>query len=355
MSRLKHNKSGFAADDLAWSPKRTPYPQTHGLVLIDSSPIRRKACRDCEQARAQYTSATAEWERYRTRDAPEFSRALTRCAGPLREELSAMLPQYQKLACLLDEVAREVMLTGDDPDECLARIEARAEEPDVLDSEAAPDAEPDDGDAHGKGGSDGQDDDGASGDDYEELLRRMAGQAPQGSKPRPENKRTSRLKALYRELVRMLHPDQGGHMTPGRMRLWHEVQEAYRKGDLARLEVLHSKSGLVTDLTSATTPVSRIMSITALFNKSLRDLKRQMRKALADPAWGFSSLPEKEQNRALRKTAALLRADVTLVKHKILELEAQLEEIRNPSRRARRGRGSSKRVLTDDGVAGMFD
>ncbi len=46
-----------------------------------------------------------------------------------------------------------------------------------------------------------------------------------------------RLKALYRALVRCFHPDMAG--GGGRaIALWHELQAAYARGDLARMEVL---------------------------------------------------------------------------------------------------------------------
>ena len=46
------------------------------------------------------------------------------------------------------------------------------------------------------------------------------------------------IKALYRKLVRQLHPDMTGGESPAFRKYWHEVQRAYRGCDLAYLEIL---------------------------------------------------------------------------------------------------------------------
>jgi len=46
------------------------------------------------------------------------------------------------------------------------------------------------------------------------------------------------LKSVYRQLVRILHPDTNKSMTNEQQDLWHEVQEAYAWCDIQRLERL---------------------------------------------------------------------------------------------------------------------
>jgi hypothetical protein len=45
----------------------------------------------------------------------------------------------------------------------------------------------------------------------------------------------TRLKEIYRQLVRRLHPDARTDAKDGVEAIWHEVQEAYVKGDVERL------------------------------------------------------------------------------------------------------------------------
>ncbi len=353
--------SRFVPYDLSQKPRRTPLPKTTALVLLDSSGLRKKVAKACEQARKKFTSATAEWDRYRTQDVPVFTRELALFAGPLREEMRVLMPRYEELSDLLAEVMDEILFSGDDPSLCLARVEAHKDEPDFPDSsdpdadaEVQPDSEADFEDELNEDADDTWDTDDASEDDFDDLLRHLMGMPPKSRNPKQEAPKNSRLKDLYRELVRTLHPDQGGHMTPERMHLWHEVQDAYRTGDLARMEILHSKGGLVTDLTSVATPISRLLSITELFKKSLRDLKRQMRPAMDDPAWKFSILTEKERKKVLLKTEVLLKEDIATVKFKIRDIEAQLEDLRNSGKRSRGSRGGSRRRLTDNDVYDLF-
>ena len=180
------------------------------------------------------------------------------------------------------------------------------------------------------------------------MLRHLLGMAPRKKKVKPERERADRIKELYRELVRALHPDGGGQITDKRMRLWHEVQAAYRCGDLARLEFLHAQSGQAADLTSRSIPLARLKALTALFKTSLRKLKRDIRTAKGDPAWGFSALKANERDNLLHAAEAGLQADVDEIKRRIRSMEEQLEELRNPKKRPKRGRHHAYVELRDD-------
>ncbi len=332
--------------------KKGAAPRTRALVLLDTAAIRKRVARECEQARKKYEAAAAEWERYQTSDTTEFARALALHAGPLREELRVLLPKFEELASLLDEIDSEMVLSGDSPAECLARIEALDAdidaELDALEDEFEDDASSEDADdepADDEGGEwAGDEAETEEEADFDDFLRHMLGMPPQKRKARQEgSERADRIKALYRELVRELHPDGGGKVTPERMRLWHEVQDAYRAGDLARLEFLHAKNGQMTGEVTAATPVSRLKSLATLFKQSLRSLASRLSEARRDLAWGFSTLTEKERGGKLRAAEAEIRADVDDVKAKVRRMEQQLEEIRNPKKQAKRGKGGKRR------------
>jgi hypothetical protein len=343
--------------------KKGVAPRTRALVLLDTAAIRKRAARECEQARKKYEAAAAEWERYQTSDTTEFARALALHAGPLREELRVLLPKFEELASLLDEIDSEMVLSGDSPAECLARIEALDAdidaELDALEDEFGDGASEESADEEleeevwkevlEEAGLSEEDWDGDEAEtdeeaDFDDFLRHMLGMPPQKRKARQEgSERADRIKALYRELVRELHPDGGGKVTPERMRLWHEVQDAYRSGDLARLEFLHAKNGQMTGEVTAATPVSRLKALATLFKQSLRSLASRLSEARRDLAWGFSTLTEKERGGKLRAAEAEIRADVDDVKAKVRRMEQQLEEIRNPKKQAKRGKGGKRR------------
>ena len=361
MARHQQKKAKTAHGRSVSLTRHAADPKTRALTLLDSSSVRKKAVRECELARKKYDDAAAKWERYQTRDAPEFAHALALCAGPLREEMRVLLPKYEELSDLLQKVEDEMFFSGDGAAECLARIEAKDAELDELDdAEAAAQGDVQDfeGDAEDNGlGEDWADDagveeaeDASEGDAFDDLLRHLLGMAQRKKTVKPERERADRIKELYRELVRALHPDGGGHITDKRMRLWHEVQAAYRCGDLARLEFLHAQSGQAADLSSRAIPLSRLKALTALFKTSLRKLKRDMRAAKGDPAWGFSALRADERSKLLRAAEAGLQADVNEVKERIRRMEEQLEEIRQPKKRSKRRRRHAYVELRDDDV-----
>lgn len=361
------------------SPRGVPATIIRALVLLNTTSIRKKAAKDCEQVRKKYASAASQWERYQQDDTPTFSHALALRAGPLREEMRILLPKYEALSDLVDEVSDEIDISGDEPSVCLARVEAAiAEENNVLDADNLDPVEDrfsddvddndddeddedeffkemfdelhkdlkfgdsDEGDSFGDGGD--EDDDSFRDDIFDDLLRQMLGLPPEQKKVRREKAHENRLKELYRELVRALHPDQCAQMTPERMRLWHEVQDAYHNGDLARMEFLHAKGVGARDLTSATQLVSQIQSLTVLFKKALCDMNSRIRGVRSDPAWGFSTLKEQERNRVIGQAEAMLKDELGQLKGRIAYLEGMLEAFRQPVKREKRSKQRKRSV-----------
>lgn len=59
--------------------------------------------------------------------------------------------------------------------------------------------------------------------------------------PSPSKERDSHFKALYRKLVKKLHPDFCPDQTVVQKAIWHELQRAYEWNDLSKLEELDRK------------------------------------------------------------------------------------------------------------------
>lgn len=99
---------------------------------------------------------------------------------------------------------------------------------------------------------------------------------------------SSRLKELYRSLVRRLHPDTQREMTAQKTEWWHQAQAAYEAGDLEQLEVILTCCEIGDSGTTAHTSASLLQRITAKLKSSLREIKRQIVRLRNDPAWNFS-------------------------------------------------------------------
>ena len=87
---------------------------------------------------------------------------------------------------------------------------------------------------------------------------RASAKGPSGRSP--EEERSS--KALYRTIVRRLHPDHHGHMDETRRNLWHETQEAYRRRDLNALYSILARCDNGEAGLGAHSPVSLVLRLT---------------------------------------------------------------------------------------------
>ena len=139
-----------------------------------------------------------------------------------------------------------------------------------------------------------------------------------------ESPGVSRLKDIYRQLVRRLHPDARTDAKDGVEAIWHEVQEAYAKGDLDRLERLFALSEVTGGGAGAATSTSLSQMGAALqeLRRSIQAMLRSLSGAKKDIAWKFSetsdhSVLEARVGRDLgadlaRQMAALAQMDAKL-------------------------------------------
>jgi hypothetical protein len=104
--------------------------------------------------------------------------------------------------------------------------------------------------------------------------------------------RQDRVKRLYRALVKRLHPDFRRREDAHDDGLWHRVQAAYAQGDAEGLETLTALCDIRIDNAFATGSVSSILAVGADQKVQLAALKKRMRQAKKDPAWGFGKKPD---------------------------------------------------------------
>lgn len=150
------------------------------------------------------------------------------------------------------------------------------------------------------------------------------------------------LKVVYRRLVRALHPDFNADPSGEKRELWHEVQDAYEQGDLARLERI--LAGVAQDagapLNLRVAPIGDVMALRRAVEKSLMRARTKIRELQKHVAWGF----RKTKGSAARLTKLRreigrdLAHDLALVRMQHEELEEEIERLRKPSKARRRKR-----------------
>jgi hypothetical protein len=302
------------------------------IVLLDQEPLKKKAAAECAKETARLERLRADWARFQEKDQPLFAQWLAHHFGALLSELREGEQMQLEKMSLIDEVELLVFM-GE------ARTH-RAAYKMVLERRAAPPEEPcdderDSGDAQ-SGFSEGFPD--WSGDEQDEELlfneflevhlglfaedlsrseykrlftkfkREVLGQPPppkkvgkQSAAAKPaaaESASLTRLKDIYRQLVRRLHPDARTDAKEGVGAIWHEVQEAYAKGDLDRLERLFALSEVTESGLGAVTSLSQLGTALKELRRSIQAMLRSLSEAKKDPAWRFSEIPDNSVLRA---------------------------------------------------------
>ncbi|CAI9086790.1 hypothetical protein A7K93_03835 [Candidatus Methylacidiphilum fumarolicum] len=101
---------------------------------------------------------------------------------------------------------------------------------------------------------------------------------------RKRNPRESKIKAAFRTIARLLHPDANNSVSPEKMERWYAAQMAYKAKDL---ELLESLCYLEEKQTEAL-PIALIQKRIVVLDKTLQKKKKELEGCLGHPAWGFS-------------------------------------------------------------------
>jgi hypothetical protein len=292
------------------------------IILIDQEPLRRTALAECRKAMARLDKARAEWNRFEHQDQPAFARWMAREFGALLSQGRDLEAQIREKEMLIHEVEMEIRFGGRGPHSAYQH---------VMYQRANPRRAGDDFDDFGRDGNapnDSSSDDPADLSEFEkealfqDWLREFLGVNPdkigdreywatfeafkasvfgarseaapnaepaEDSRPNGQaDTERSRLKSLYRRLVRQLHPDLQADGDSTVSALWHEVQEAYAAGNVERLETLLALSELESDKLGAQTTLSQMRAVLKELKTALRNLQRSVRAVLLDDAWDFA-------------------------------------------------------------------
>jgi hypothetical protein len=151
----------------------------------------------------------------------------------------------------------------------------------------------------------------------------------------------SRLKELYRDLARRLHPDVNVELDEKRKNLWHQVQEAYENRDVERLETLSLMSGVLDKEARPGQSLGALKEFYLNLCQGLKRLKAQISECRKDPAWKFEKARHHaDQLENFRYQMAIQMEDE---RAELLELveeaEFQIERWKRPAGKRRRNRG----------------
>jgi hypothetical protein len=112
-----------------------------------------------------------------------------------------------------------------------------------------------------------------------------------------EEAKDARVKALYRVLVRRLHPDLRDDASASASALWHEVQEAYAASDVAQLEILLALIDIESNTLGTQTSIGQMRAILAELERAARALEKTVLEAEGEDAWNFAQAGPNEDLR----------------------------------------------------------
>ena len=297
------------------------------LILIDQEPLRRSAAASCADAMARLEDARAGWHRFEREDKPAFARWRAREFGALLSKAREVEEQLRDYQTLVHEVEMEMRRGFQDAHRAYQRVmfrrenpgAAREEEPDARAWEAGAPRPLSDFEKEALfqewvqkslGTNPDKMDDEAYSTTFEAFKTHMF-RAPRDEPPprnisRPPRERAgaiedeeenddeparqvdARLKELYRRLVRRLHPDLRADGNATVSALWHEVQEAYLAGDVARMEILLALSDIAANHMNAETSLAQMHSVLAELERALGALEKSLLEAEGEDAWNFA-------------------------------------------------------------------
>src|SRR5262245_32426344 len=240
------------------------------IVWIEQAPLRASAAGECTDMMARLEQARRYWHQFDRQDKPAFVRWRAREFGALLSTARDVEDKIRDAQNLIHEVEMEMRRKIQDPHSAYQRVLFRRENPGVVEnketssngSQSTPHLSEFEQEALFQewvqkflGTNPAKMDDDAYSISFEVFKSHMFVRPESTldrSDVRPEDVRRfavekdpaepetidPRVKEIYRRLVRRLHPDLRADGDATVSSLWHEVQEAYAAGDVARMELL---------------------------------------------------------------------------------------------------------------------
>jgi hypothetical protein len=295
------------------------------IVRIEQESLREDAAAECTNAKARLERARRQWHHFERKDKPAFVRWRAREFGALLSKAREVEDQIRNAQTLVHEVEMEMRRGFQDAHSAYQRVMFRRENFSATPADEDAEGREEERGAAGKlsdfeketlfqewvkrslGTNPDKMDDEAYSTTFEAFKSHMFRGAPEEPRVRnvqrpgaqtrieveqeeaeEEEAKDARVKALYRVLVRRLHPDLRDDASAGVSGLWHEVQEAYAAGDVAHLEILLALIDIESNGTGAQTSVSQMRATLAELERATRALEKSLLEAEGEDAWDFA-------------------------------------------------------------------
>ena len=324
------------------------------LVPADSAAVKQRYVRDWERAQREFARRQQEWNRFRNEERPAYEQWVRQTFGARISELRALQEKTGELRQLVGAVEHYGDLCGKRPRALFQELLAEQREGEsLLETLNAkiqrwntPDSDDDGrddetgtrsvdfdlGEDDSLDDDEGDDDFTAEFDDIMDALGSMFGfKRPPRATPKEAKQRQLKIRDLYRKLCRRLHPDTGQAFSAETEQLWHQVQEAYEKGDLDRLEAIQAGIEVRLDPMGKHVSCSQLAAAAAGLRQGVHSIRALIRQAKRDDAaWGFAAWTARDRARAEQRLLAEFEHDHTQLASQLRYLERLVEKWRKP-------------------------
>jgi hypothetical protein len=107
--------------------------------------------------------------------------------------------------------------------------------------------------------------------------------------------RSQKIKGIYRNLARQLHPDMNFGLTLQHQELWNDVVQAYENKDLEKLESLQTLFTIFESQNHISSTLESMLYLAEQLNLKLKNKEKTIRKFQKSNEWKFYSAVKSEQ------------------------------------------------------------
>ena len=159
---------------------------------------------------------------------------------------------------------------------------------------------------------------------FQKMIDRMLGHFEGGADSGRREVKKNKIKDVYREICKKLHPDTGAEFDEKNSNLWHEAQDAYEHRDLERLETVLAICEMESGNPKGTVTCSQMLEVIAHYNEGVESVREILMHARRSDDWNFMSWNDKEKRRKLDKLKGLMKKDLDACRRNIEYIETRI-------------------------------